>query len=229
MGQVNMSLSDATKDRLAFLQEYYHYPSISETVSRLAWYAAEYIDRREEIFDHIKLQYRLEDIILVFRRAFRDNNVFSPDELARYVKDNPDVELNDRTLMVWGTKNGKLSILTPVEGMTFLDVVRKHGRNWADSPDATALVLESASLGCANFEPILVNVEKNRFGESMPEYTGLSFMKAIGVSLVRYDDLFDNVRRNECDYIWDATNNTFMVKFNWPEPKEVLWRHSYAE
>lgn len=224
MGQVNMSLSDETKACLMRIQERYHYSSISETVSRLAWQAEENLDRQQsDVFDAIKLQCSINNIVARFARAFKEDNVFSAEDLARCVQTNvfrvygpdnktlfSDIKFDERSVMIWSAKDNRLCMLDVCNETTVLDVINECGRSWAGSPDVTTLTLDD---GRVRFEPILRNIDKNRFGESMPASTGLSFTAPVGFSIVRYASADSRECLDRIDYIWDDEHKAFMIRF----------------
>lgn len=204
MGQVNMSLADETKKCLADLQEYFHCASISETVTRLVWDAKKCIDdmnmqircadRSDDIFDIFELMVFAKNMMERFTTAFRNDYVYSSHEFEGLAKRGMISDHADRNAFIYGTVPGVYSDMTeqgPVmviykSDSSYKELVTRVDAKWTGTLDIDYWRVNDITGIQPNdimISPVLVNTEKNKLMESMPQETGLSFMKAIGFQI----------------------------------------------
>lgn len=189
MGQVNLSLSDDTKQCLQELQGYLHCSGLSDTVTQLAWDAKRRMEAESaktksvmDAFTVMKLMALRDEMVHEFAVAFQYDYIYSEHEFQTLAKKGMISEHADQHAFIYGyMKNNAY------RDAVILKTNLPMCSRWADGePDYWRV---DDLLGISQTEiiirPVFANTRVNKLGESMPPETGLSEITAIGFEIVQ--------------------------------------------
>ena len=195
MGQVNMSLTDRTKEQLTVLKNYYGLKSVSEVVTKLALDAYSSISKETQNCSTSALlitqMFAVKSIIDEFTMAFENDWVYSADEFERLAHDGVVTPEMDRHAFIYGaTRKPSVRPCIYHSDEPFMNVMRNtfesngSSADWEHNSAMKIYAIEGSPE--IVIQPLYQSVEKNKLGVSMPPESGLMMLTASGFCIKCY-------------------------------------------